>query len=52
MQVEQLLAKSESKLEQLQREFEHFVPAEVVERLTGAMGVFTPQRSFVRLCDC
>ena len=58
----QLLASSEDKLERLQREFEHFVPAEVVERLTSGGGggvaqrrqvtmLFADLRGFTALCD-
>ncbi|MEO6743812.1 MAG: hypothetical protein ABIS28_03725 [Caldimonas sp.] len=35
-QLEQLLAAAEDKLEQLQRQFERFVPSDVAERLADA----------------
>ena len=61
-QLQRLLAVSQDKLEQLQRQFEHFVPADVVEQLTGGQGIFAPQRrvatmlfadlrGFTALCD-
>ena len=62
-QLEKLLLASEDKLEQLQRQFERFVPADVVERLTHAGGdAFAPERrqvtmlfadlrGFTALCD-
>ena len=61
-QLQRLLAVSQEKLEQLQRQFEHFVPADVVEQLTGGQGVFAPRRrvatmlfadlrGFTALCD-
>jgi adenylate cyclase len=62
-QLERLLADTDRKLEQLQRQFERFVPADVVERLTeGGHGVYAPQRrqvtilfadlcGFTALCD-
>ncbi|MDF3073482.1 MAG: adenylate/guanylate cyclase protein [Alphaproteobacteria bacterium] len=61
-QLQRLLAVSQDKLEQLQRQFEHFVPADVVEQLTGGRGIFAPQRraatmlfadlrGFTALCD-
>src|SRR5258708_29693383 len=43
-QVQRLLAVSQEKLEQLQRQFEHFVPADVVEQLTGGQGIYAPRR--------
>ena len=43
-QLQRLLAVSQEKLEQLQREFEHFVPADVVEQLTGGQGGYAPRR--------
>lgn len=61
-QLERLHAETNRKLEQLQREFERFVPADVVERLTEGRGDYTPQRrqvtmlfadlrGFTALCD-
>lgn len=61
-QLEHLLADTDRKLEQLQRQFERFVPADVVERLTEGRGVYAPQRrqvtmpfadlrGFTALCD-
>ena len=43
-QLQRLLAVSQEKLEQLQRQFEHFVPADVVEQLTGGPGIYAPRR--------
>lgn len=62
LQLERLLADSERKLEQLQGQFERFVPADVVERLTEGRGIYAPQRlqvtmlfadlrGFTALCD-
>lgn len=61
-QLGRLLADTERKLEQLQRQFECFVPADVVERLTEGQGGYAPQRrqvtmlfadlrGFTALCD-
>lgn len=61
-QLENLLATTERKLEQLQRQFERFVPADVVERLTDERDAFAPEhrqvtmlfadlRGFTALCD-
>lgn len=61
-QFEKLLAAAEDKLEQVQRQFERFVPADVVERLTASGDVFAPERrqvtmlfadlrGFTALCD-
>ncbi len=61
-QLERLLAESERRLEQLQGQFERFVPADVVERLTEGPGMYAPQRrqvtmlfadlrGFTALCD-
>jgi len=61
-QLEKLLLAAEEKLEQVQRQFERFVPADVVERLTDSADVFAPQRrqvtmlfadlrGFTALCD-
>ena len=61
-QLQRLLAVSQEKLEQLQRQFEHFVPADVVEQLTGGPGIYAPRRcavtmlfadlrGFTALCD-
>jgi adenylate cyclase len=59
---EQLHAETKRKLEQLQREFERFAPADLVERLTEGQGDVAPQRrqvtmlfadlrGFTALCD-
>ncbi len=61
-QMEHLLADTERKLGQLQSQFERFVPADVVERLTEGSGIYPPQRrqvtmlfadlrGFTALCD-
>lgn len=61
-QLQRLLALSHEKLEQLQLQFEHFVPADVVEQLTTGQGNYAPQRrdvtmlfadlrGFTALCD-
>lgn len=61
-QLKKLLLASDDKLEQLQRQFERFVPADVVERLTNAADAFAPERrqvtmlfadlrGFTALCD-
>ena len=61
-QLERLLGDSGGKLERLQQQFERFVPAEVVERLTEERGDYAPQRrrvtmlfadlrNFTALCD-
>jgi len=61
-QLQRLLQVSQEKLEHLQRQFEHFVPADVVEQLTGGHGIFAPQRraatmlfadlrGFTAMCD-
>ena len=60
--LERLLAQSRLRLEDLQRQFERFAPADVVERLTAGRGAFVPQRQqvtmlfadlrgFTALCD-
>ena len=48
-QLEQLMAATDGKLMQLQRQFERFVPADVVERLTDASDVFAPARRQVTI---
>jgi class 3 adenylate cyclase len=48
-QLERLLADSDGKLEQLQRQFERFVPADVVERLTEGRGNYPAQRRQVTM---
>lgn len=48
-QLNQLLADTDRKLEQLQRHFEHFVPADVVERLTESRDVYATQRRGVTM---
>jgi len=61
-QLERVLAASNQKLEQLQRQFESFVPGDVVERLTDERGtymahrrqatmLFADLRGFTELCD-
>jgi adenylate cyclase len=61
-EAESLFAETRRKLEQLQREFERFAPADLVERLTGGRGDTAPQRrqvtmlfadlrGFTALCD-
>lgn len=61
-QFEELLVAADDKLEQLQRQFECFVPADVVERLTDDGNAFAPERrqvtimfadlrGFTALCD-
>ena len=61
-QLEKLLLAADEKLEQLQRQFERFVPADVVERLTARGDAFAPERrqvtmlfadlrGFTALCD-
>ena len=61
-QLERLLADTDRKLERLQRQFESFVPADVVERLTEGRGDYAPRRrqvtilfadlrGFTALCD-
>lgn len=60
-QLERLLGAGDAKLEQLQRQFERFVPPDVVERLTDG-GIYVPERrqvtmlfadlrGFTALCD-
>lgn len=48
-QTEQLLVVADAKLEQLQRQFERFVPADVVERLTDAHDALAPERRDVTI---
>ena len=61
-QLEKLLLAADDKLEQLQRQFERFVPADVVKRLTRTGDAFVPERrqvtmlfadlrGFTALCD-
>lgn len=61
-QLERLLLAADDKLERLQGQFERFVPADVVERLTGSGDPFAPERrqvtmlfadlrGFTALCD-
>ncbi len=61
-QLEKLLMAADDRLEHLQRQFERFVPADVVERLTQASDEFAPERrqvtmlfadlrGFTALCD-
>jgi adenylate cyclase len=61
-QFETLLLAAEDRLEQVQRQFERFVPADVVERLTDSGDAFAPERrqvtmlfadlrGFTALCD-
>lgn len=48
-QLERLLDATDDKLMQLQRQFERFVPADVVERLTAAGDAFAPERRHVTI---
>jgi adenylate cyclase len=48
-QLERLLRAADDRLEQLQRQFERFVPADVVERLTDAADAFAPERRQVTM---
>ncbi len=48
-QLELLLAVTRDKLEQVQGQFERFVPRDVVEQLTGGQGAFVPQRRVVTM---
>lgn len=61
-ELERLLSDNARKLEQLQGQFERFVPSDVVERLTEGRGTYVPQRrqvtmlfadlrDFTALCD-
>jgi class 3 adenylate cyclase len=47
--LERLLHAADDRLEQLQRQFERFVPADVVERLTDAGDAFAPERRQVTM---
>lgn len=47
--LERLLAVTRDKLEQVQRQFEQFVPPDVVEQLTAAQGAYPPQRRHVTM---
>lgn len=49
VQLERLLRADTDKLEQLQRQFERFVPADVVERLTDVDDGFAPERRQVTI---
>ncbi len=48
-QLDQLLVAADDKLEALQRQFERFVPADVVERLTDGSDAFAPERRQVTM---
>lgn len=48
-QLERLLADADHKLERLQRQFERFVPSDVVERLIEGRGHYPPQRRQVTM---
>jgi adenylate cyclase len=48
-QLDRLLVAADGKLEQLQRQFERFVPADVVERLTDGADAFAPERRQVTM---
>lgn len=48
-QLERLLQAGQDKLEQLQRQFEHFLPADLVERLTDRYDDFAPERRQVTM---
>ena len=47
--LERLLALTRDKLEEVQRQFEQFVPPDVVEQLTAAHGTYTPKRTRVTM---
>lgn len=48
-QLERLLALTRDKLEDVQQQFERFVPPDVVEQVTGAQGSYAPQRRHVTM---
>jgi adenylate cyclase len=48
-QLERLLALTRGKLEDVQQQFERFVPPDVVEQVTGAHGSYAPQRRHVTM---
>jgi len=48
-QLERLLGATRGKLEEVQGQFEQFVPRDVVEQLTGRLGAFAPQRRVVTM---
>jgi class 3 adenylate cyclase len=48
-QLERLLESTDRKLERMQRSFELFVPADVVERLTGDLESYAPERREVTM---
>jgi len=48
-QLERLLVAADDRLEHLQRQFERFVPADVVERLTDTSDAFAPERRQVTI---
>lgn len=48
-QLERLLGVADNKLENLQHQFERFVPPDVVERLTDGDGAFAPERRLVTM---
>ncbi len=48
-QTERLVAASQEKLEQIQRQFERFVPADVVDQLAEAHATYAPQRRQVTM---
>lgn len=47
--LERLLVAADDKLEHLQRQFERFVPPDVVERLTDVSDVLSPERRHVTI---
>ena len=49
LDLERVLADADRKLEHLQREFERFVPADVVERLTDDRDTGAPERRQVTM---
>lgn len=49
LQLDRVLSDTNAKLERLQGQFEHFVPADVVERLTDGRGAYVPQRRQVTM---
>ena len=48
-QSQKLLIAAEQKLEQVQRQFQRFVPADVVERLTDSADILVPERRHVTM---
>jgi class 3 adenylate cyclase len=48
-QSQKLLLAAEQKLEQVQRQFQRFVPEDVVERLTDSADIVVPERRHVTM---